>query len=1283
MKPAHNPTLKPITKLVASILAIGGSLSGAYAAIITPENQTLTLANGPLMESSTVIVKPNILFTLDNSGSMAWSFMPDEAYTLRGAVGFRNHMCNSIYYDPSVTYAPPKNANNTEFNAANFTSALYNGFSAGSGNVNLSTSFRAFDDNNSGNSSFPDVTPDTAQPAYYFRFKGTGSPTATQCAESYAAYTAPTANWEKIIVANGTTAQQNNFANWYSFYRTRMLLMKSAAGRAFSGLSDSYRIGFVTINVVSNGAFQTSRYVPLADFTQAQKDTWFSTFYAQSPSGGTPLREALARAGRHFAGKDDGINDGMTGDPIQYSCQQNFSILTTDGYWNGNNGVLLDGIAEPGNQDGSEVRPMYDGAASATSVTTIRRERRYTRTNSGCSGTQRKITYRDWDVTTTVTTKSDGTSTTESSENAVGSTVLFRACQANQIAQPATEILASTTQPPVTVSVDGSSDTLSDVAEYYYKTDLRTPQLGNCSTTATGGSADVCTNNVFASGSTRAEDDNLTTQHMSTYTLGLGINGNLAFDPNYKSQSSGDYVNLKNGTKNWPIPDNGSTQNDPAKSDDLWHTAVNGRGLAFSAKNPNDVALGLTRALANISKSTGTASAAAAASLAPTVGESALYIGKYSSAVWSGDLVAREIDFVNGTVGDTDLWSAQQKLSAMVGANCDNRKIFLFRAGATNNMVKFTWNTKACDANGAPTGNASTDLNSVEQAYFGSTVLPNLSQYNFMTDGSNSTANQRSLAAGANLVNFLRGQSGLEGFVVNDANHLYRDREGPLGDIVGGSPVYVGAPYFLYTDTGYATFKTAQSTRYPMIYAGGNDGMLHAFYAGIRAGDGTFDEKAGKEAWAFIPTAVLPNMHILADDNYGPRHTFFVDGAPIAGDANWDDSWKTILVGGMNKGGKAYYALDITDPENPKALWEFTTGSTCFTDAQSGVATSDCHLGYTFGNPVITKLPDGTWVVLVTSGYNNVNSPTKAGDGQGYLYVIRAKDGKLLYKIGTGVGTPTNESGLSKIAAWVDTSFDNTARRVYGGDLKGNLWRFDINDTIAPAGREAFKLAELRDPNGKPQPVTTEPALSEVGRPAIPIIMVGTGEYLGAADLESTQKQSIYAIKDGFYGTTLTDLRNLLREQTLTNNGTTRSSTCEAADGNCNSSYGWFADFPDSKERVFVSPQIAAGVLAVATGIPESTACTPGGSGWLNLFNYANGEKLRGQDAAGFKNQTSMTVGLSFINTSGVRNSDGQSIAKKLGIVLTTNKGDPQFVPEDDNTNSTGRRVSWRELNPE
>jgi len=141
--------------------------------------------------------------------------------------------------------------------------------------------------------------------------------------------------------------EMTNFANWYAYYHTRMQMMKSSAGRAFLALDDRYRVGFVTINE------SASKYLPVAMFNATQKTNWYAKFYAVNPTSSTPLREAMANAGRYFAGKQPGV---LTGDPMEYACQQNFELITTDGYWNGtdDNVKELDGTTMMRNYDNVE-----------------------------------------------------------------------------------------------------------------------------------------------------------------------------------------------------------------------------------------------------------------------------------------------------------------------------------------------------------------------------------------------------------------------------------------------------------------------------------------------------------------------------------------------------------------------------------------------------------------------------------------------------------------------------------------------------------------------------------------------------------------------------------------------------------------------------------------------------------------------------------------------------------------------------------------------------------------
>ncbi|MEI8363551.1 MAG: hypothetical protein WCG35_10075, partial [Betaproteobacteria bacterium] len=281
--------------------------------------------------------------------------------------------------------------------------------------------------------------------------------------------------------------EMTNMANWYAYYRTRLQMMKSVAGRTFEKLDDKIRVGLITVDGYNT---VPGNYLAIKDFDNAQKQLWLERLYSRTASGETPLRQVLSKVGQIYAGKKPitGFTAAVD-DPMQFSCQQNFTLLTTDGYWNQAAGTQIDGVTAIGDQDGGATpRPRNQG--------------------------------------------------------------------------------------------NTTSNTLADVAEYYYDTDLRTSALGNCSP---GGVSDVCANNVPE----HDQEDVSAKQHMTTFTLGLGVNGNLNYTTDYKTAPTGDFASLKNpvGTLTWPAPatngDDGHaplTNDERATVDDLWHAAVNGRG---------------------------------------------------------------------------------------------------------------------------------------------------------------------------------------------------------------------------------------------------------------------------------------------------------------------------------------------------------------------------------------------------------------------------------------------------------------------------------------------------------------------------------------------------------------------------------------------------------------------------------------------------------------------------------------------------------------------------------
>ena len=232
--------------------------------------------------------------------------------------------------------------------------------------------------------------------------------------------------------------------------------------------------------------------------------------------------------------------------------------------------------------------------------------------------------------------------------------------------------------------------------------------------------------------------------------------------------------------------------------------------------------------------------------------------------------------------------------------------------------------------------------------------------------------------------------------------------------------------------------------------------MLHAFNADTAAV--TVSGAAvqpGEEMWAYVPKQVMPVMKTLADVNY--IHRYFVDGPITVSDVNFgvsSNDWHTILVAGQGAGGNSYLALDVTDPLNPLYLWEFT----------------DSGLGNTISNSTITKLADGTWAVIFTSGYNNA-------DGIGRVYALNPKTGliKTGYPLSDGSGSGGFPSNLGKMAVVaIDPALNNTIKYVYAGDLNGDLWRFDFTGLLS---LPVFKLAHLAS-GATVQPITTKPEVS-------------------------------------------------------------------------------------------------------------------------------------------------------------------------------------------------------------
>ena len=937
--------------------------------------------------------------------------------------------------------------------------------------------------------------------------------------------------------------EAQNFANWYSFYRYRMQLMKSAVSRAFSGITDQmpgagFRIGYDHIDNWD----QSGLVVPIADFDATQKNTFYTTLFAQTTPSATPLRGSLSKAGRYYGGVSGAL--GTDTDPVLATCQQNFTFLSTDGYWNTNTNAdvkKLDG-SQIGNEDSSA---NYD--------------------------------------------------------------------------RPFADFL-------------NSSATLADTAMYYWKTDLR-PSMSN----------DVPV----------SSNDPANWQHMVTFTMGLGIPGTLQYSPNYTTGGSDDYNAILNGTKNWPAPA-AETQ---SAVDDLWHAAVNGHGIYFSAVNPDDVVNSLTTTLNSIAAITGASAAAATSNLEPVAGDNYAYVANYTTQKWTGEVTSKSIDLASGALSATANWSAQAQLDTLLGqatgtgrTGPGNRNIFTYDTAATGYSKSIALDYAAALAKGWTS------------TYFNPGVSP-LTQCPLPLNTSCPNASSSTLFA------YLMGGDNPARNGSTTTLKTYREREHILGDIVHTQPVYVGKPPFNYSDTDYSTYKSSNLARGKSVFVGANDGFLHAFNA-----------DTGVERWAFLPPAVLPNMKNLADNNYGANHKFFVDGNITAADVYIDPlgdgnpAWKSIIVFGLGKGGTKFYALDVTDPDSPKALWEFAAG------------------GYSYGNPIIFKLPagatdtggnniSGKWAVGLTSGYNS--------GGDNTLYIVNPVDGSLFFSI---AAPSTTNSGLAKINGWVDDPMkNNVTQYVYGGDLDGNMWRFDL------AAKTSFNLIQTGEP------ITVKPELAVVTTSGVSqhAVFFGTGLFLQSNDKSDTGQRTVFAVKDTYSdsgaspsqttisspkGTTMVKQTLCLGGQTLSGgscSGTVTNSNIRSVPSpnpvNWNAKNGWYVNLPDSGERDTVDPKIQQGTFVVPTVVPDATSansCVVGGYSWLNFFDiqsgaYVNNASTNSSHTVSTKFANALIVGVNVVKLPN---------GKIISLVTTSDNKTTNSQTFTNNTNLTTRRVSWREI---
>jgi type IV pilus assembly protein PilY1 len=707
----------------------------------------------------------------------------------------------------------------------------------------------------------------------------------------------------------------------------------------------------------------------------------------------------------------------------------------------------------------------------------------------------------------------------------------------------------------------------------------------------------------------------------------------------------------------------------------------------FAANQPDKLVSGLRKTFSNINAKTASAAGGTLASTDTSVlgTGNAIYKVQYSPKDWSGNVQGITLNDLStdGTFIQTVVWNADAKLEEQLGTNGAN-----FNTG--RNVI---------------------------------TAVPGGSQLGQPFRFANLNASQKAaLGASATeqqeIVDYLRGDRTKETLLADgtlNPGGKYRSRKVTItdtaithpifGDIVDSEVAYVGAPSFGYLDPfhpGYAAFKTANAGRRPLLYVGANDGMLHAIDART---DG--NALGGTEVFAYIPSFVYqgPNGNPSADGirtlaNSPLNHRYFVNATPVAADVDFDRTgstpngtgtpdWRSILVGGLGKGGKGFYALDVTDPSAltseagaaAKVLWEFT----------------DEDMGFSYGLPVVAKVRRWGWVVLLTSGYNNITGPDAAKRGKGFLYVLNPKTGALLSKVQLGGlsaadGSAATPSGFAQISEYFPTIGEALTDEVYGGDLLGNVWRIDFKSETADPS--AIKFASLTDSatTPAPQPITTKPLIDFSQSDKKRYVFVGTGRYLDATDTLSPQVQSFYALRDGSQAarfepspasTVGSDLPvgatfPITRAQLAANN--TLADGLTAAEIQ-DKPMGWVYDLKGvttvgaARERMTVNPggNGLGEVFWVGT-LPETDACNPNGVSFLYQARYGTGRSTQfTTDASGNISRTeSLRISEALKVTS-------VNIAGK-DAVLASGTGAAISAYNLRELGGAGRPLNWREI---
>jgi len=848
---------------------------------------------------------------------------------------------------------------------------------------------------------------------------------------------------------------RQDFADWFTFYRKRILTTKAAIGLSVVDMK-GVELGVHTIN---HSVSKPLVLMETADSTA--KTTYLATIYNLRASGGTPLRRGLYEVGKYYQNTDTGDYSGLktTSGAVAGCITPDTSV-----FWDAHQDIDTDTCDDSGGEcQRAYVIAMTDGY--------------YNEQFSTLGNIDANSAYNAYSVFT-----------------------------------------------------DGIGSTLADVAMYFYATDLDP----------------VLADNVPTKGY-----DNNAKQHLVTYTVAFGVTGkynsNLFPDclPSCQTPGSDGCPKLDDLTllaesaysssggpykgmcPTWPkeLYPNGAES--IYRIDDLYHAAVNSRGAFLNASDPQELVAAMQTIKDLIEDQTGTASSVAI-NANKIEEDTLLFQTTYDSSDWNGDVLAKCLDnsglvascsrvsceaTCNTSYDSCAAGCAQGDTTCQAACKSTQTTCLSSCSGKTCAQIESSC-LAACSDSSCQTACTSANktclLNPPEVKWSASKKLTPVaaSARQIITSDESGTGvafrydsltplMKTKLQGDSNILDYLRGDATYERKNDTSSFRNFRNRSSKLGDFINSEPYH-------YSNS---------ALNIDWVIVGANDGMLHIF-----------DGNTGDEIFAYVPQEVFQNLYLLSKETYNDNHKFFVDGYIDVKDLGG----RVVLVGGLGKGGKGYFALDLTAAHTNQAaieanadkivLWEYTPSS-------STVSAIANNLGYSFSRPQIVKSNDASasWVLIFGNGYESqeLHSVLFAVglDSYGAIQWSRVID--------TGAGNKTSGkdcNGLSTPALLYPQG-DGKNDFIYAGDLLGNLWKFDISANQKDSWDIYFQTSagvkqpmfQARSEAGYRQPITMQPVITS----ACPLdtkgymVLFGTGRILDpSTDFLDQSVQTVYGIWD-------------------------------------------------------------------------------------------------------------------------------------------------------------------------